>query len=422
MHAWMVCLMLAASSAEARDEVDHHPIEASMSDAVSFDEALGLVREHPYPKALREAAEEKQRRDRKIRGLTQGPQVTVMPGARVHPEPNRGFEFQGGIVQPWSLEGYGHKRIASAKAETEVLGVQARAAALESQLGAARAWIALWNAERQLELARAQREIRRTWWMRVREALEAGVATASDVTQAQVGLALLETQTVEAEGAVHDLGLDLAAETGRGGALLQTEGDPPSLRLPPVSTLSARFAAVDQLPSLTVHRLQARWHRALAVEAKAGAGTTMSAGVAMQREGTRDIVVFGSLGLNLPWNHGSGEVASQLAQARVSEGEEAGNRQRLAAHLAVVVHELEHARRRVEVLRDQVLPAANGLIEAREAALGFGETTWVLLLNAQDQHAAIRGQLQDAEAAWLWAQVEAWLYLEAIERGEERRP
>lgn len=421
MFAWMVCLILAASGAEAPDEVDHG-VEASISDSVSFDEALGLLSEHPYPKALREAAKEKQRRDRDIRRLTQGPRLTVMPGARVHPERHQGFEFQGAIVQPWSLEGYGRKRIASAKAETEVLGVQARAAALESQLNTARVWISLWNAERQLDLARSQREIRRTWLLRVQEGLEAGVATASDVTQAQVGLALIEAQRVEAEGTVHDLGLELAAETGRGGALLRTEGDPPSLKLPPVSDLRTRFAALDRLPSITLSRLEARWHRALAVEAKARAGTTMSAGVAMQREATRDLMFFGSLTLDIPWSHGYGEVASQLAQARISEGEAAGNRQRLAAHLAVVVHELEHARRRVEVLREQVLPAAAGLIEAREAALGFGETTWVLLLNARDQHAAIKSQLQDADAALLWAQVETWLYLEAIERGEVPRP
>ena len=64
------------------------------------------------------------------------------------------------------------------------------------------------------------------------------------------------------------------------------------------------------------------------------------------------------------------------------------------------------------MLRERVLPAAEALVAAREAAMSVGETTWVLLLDAQDQHAEARLAEQDAAAAWLWARIEAWLYLE----------
>jgi len=382
------------------------------AEPVSFEDVLGLAEASPYPSALREAAAEKQGRDRTARRLTQGPQILVMPGARVAPAPNRGFEFQASVMQPWSLEHYGRRRLETARAETEVLQVRARAVALEQRLAAAHAWVQLWAAEHQLALVEAQLEIRRGSLERLREAQVGGVATFADVAQGEAKLAATEATVVAARGMVHDRGLRLAAELARGGQVLRTSGEPPDPVLPSERELASRFAEVHALPQVALARLTSRWERARAVEAKAAAGTTMSAGMAVQREGTTDVLVFGSVGVQVPWSRAQTTVASHLAQARIAEGEEAMLRQRLAAQLGTVLHELQHTRRRLQVLRERVLPAAEALVAAREAAMSVGETTWVLLLDAQDQHAEARLAEQDAAAAWLWARIEAWLYLE----------
>ncbi|MCA9707057.1 MAG: hypothetical protein KDK70_14480, partial [Myxococcales bacterium] len=99
--------------------------------ALEFDEAVGASAEAPALQRLDAAVEDKRRADAELPRLTQNPQLQVMPGGRLPPASDPGFELQTTLTQGWNLEGYGRERKKAARAETEVLAAEARALAME---------------------------------------------------------------------------------------------------------------------------------------------------------------------------------------------------------------------------------------------------------------------------------------------------
>jgi hypothetical protein len=68
----------------------------------------------------------------------------------------------------------------------------------------------------------------------------------------------------------------------------------------------------------------------------------------------------------------------------------------------------------VEILREHTLPAVGELAASREQALPLGEATIAESLEARASQRAVERELVAAEAAWVWARVQAWLYYEAV--------
>lgn len=383
--------------------------------AITFDQALGDSADAPELTGLREAGQVKRSLDRGIPTVVYGPQVSVMAGGRVYPEQARGFELQVTATQAWSLEGYGPKRHEAAEATTDLLDVQARAVALQARLGAAHAWIELHAAEQELTLAEQEQALARARVERLEEGRAAGVTTRMEVAEASTDAAQLQSLTTELAGLVHDLGLELARETAaRSEAPLRTAGSHPQPSLPSDEHLRRRFAAVDQLPAVAQERLRARALRAVAVEEKASRGHQAYAGLAFQREATTDTVVFGVLGINFGGDRGQRHQAMAAAEARQAEGTAQQRALELRARLSIVLHDLHHARERVEILRDTVLPAFEELRQAQARALELGEGTRSALLLAERRRVEVLRRLVRADAELTWARVQAWLYLEAF--------
>nr|WP_255216123.1 TolC family protein [Pseudenhygromyxa sp. WMMC2535] len=370
---------------------------------------------------LEEAVADKRASDESLPRLSQGLQVQVMPGARLPPSQEAGFELQGTITQGWSLGGYGEKRREAAAAETEVMAAETRAIALERSLGAARAWIRLHEAERrevlvQRELSAAEERV-----AALERAHAAGVVTRLEVADARAMAAQIQAISIEVAGEVHDLGLALARETGvRATAPMRTSGDYPAPQLPSHDEIRQRFAELEQLPEVALRRLESRAAKARAKETKASRATVMNAGVSGQLESSGDVLLFGVVGATIPVrDHNQRQQAVDLAAARRADAEADQRVLELSATLLVALHDLHHTSERMEILRDQTLPALVELVETHEAALSEGEGTLPMLLLAQTRRDAVARELATAEADWVWARVEAWLYLQAIAAGRE---
>jgi outer membrane protein TolC len=405
----------AAVAGSAPVESAEHVDAADEGPAIGFDEALGHSEGTPELRGLEAAVEVKRSLDRGIPRLVYGPQIMVMPGVRVMPEHNRGFELQATATQPWSLEGYGLKRRAAAKAETEVLEASTRAMALERRLAAAHAWIRLHAAEQQLALAGQELALARARVERLDAGRAAGVTTRAHVAEGRTDVAELRALVIELRGLVHDLGLALARETGADAQRpLRTRGEPPRVALPAEEELRQRFALVDELPAVAVERLRARALRAVAVEEQASRGHQMYAGVALQREATTDLMVFGVLGASFAGDRGQRQRASAVAEARHAEGRAEQRGLELEAMLFTLLHDLHHAREQVEILEREVLPTFAELEAVQTATVDAGEGTEPELLLARRRRIAVARRLVEADAELEWARVQAWLYLEAF--------
>ena len=393
-----------------------HDLHAEPHTRVSFDESIGASAAAPIVVGLDEAVEDKRQRDQTIPRNNQNPQIQVMPGYRINAGDANGFELQTTVTQGWALEGYGKARRAAATAETDALAADARAQALEQKFGAAYAWIQLKSAERRLALAKTDLALAHELVGTLEAGLAAGVVTRLDVAEARAVAAEAEAVVVELGGEVHDLGLALARETGtQTMSPLGTKGDYPDPPLPDEAELRQRFAEVERLPAIQRRRLAARAALAEAHEAKRSNGTVLNAGGSIQLESTGEVVLFGVLGTNIPVvDRNQRSRASSHAQARQADAEAEQLAVELTATLGIAIHELRHTRERVDLLRDQTLPALDQLIEAREVALELGEGTRAQVLAAAHRRSVVARELAAAEADHAWARVEVWLYLEAL--------
>lgn len=390
-----------------------HPVDSGP--AIAFEEALGQSARAPALEGLAAAGEVKRALDRGIPRVVYGPQVNVMVGGRTNPAENRGLELQVTATQAWSLEGYGPKRHAAAEATTELLDARTRALALERELAAAHAWIMLHAAELELALARQELALARARVERLDAGRVAGVATRMQVAEARTDAAELDALAADLAGLVHDLGLVLARETGADAEHpLRTHGPHPEIVLPSDDELRRRFSAVERLPAVELERLRARALRAVAVEEKASRGHQAYAGLAFQREATSDTTLFGVVGMSFGGDRGQRHQATMAAEAREAEGLSEQRALELQAALSTVLHDLHHARERVEILRDRVLPTFDELELAQSLAVDLGEGTEAELLLARRRRIAVARRLVEADAVLVWARVQAWLYLETF--------
>lgn len=409
----LACSLFGPPEGPAPDRRDHHQ---SAQQRLSFDESIGASEAAPIVIGLAEAAANKRDHDREIPRQSQQPQVQIMPGARVNAGADDGFELQTTITQGWNLEGYGKARRAAAAAETAALEVAARAQALEQRFGAADAWIRLHGAELRLAMARADLEVAEQLVATLEHAHEAGVATRVEVAEARTLAAMAAAAVVELGGEVHDLGLALARETGVASSTpLGTRGDYPDPTLPDEAEIRRRFAAIDRLPAVQLQRLEARAALAEARALERANGTVLRAGASVQLESTNEVLLFGVVGVSVgAIDRNQRGRASELARARRAEAEADQLVVEISAALGIALHELRHTRERVELLRDQTLPALDELVSANAAAVELGEGTRVELLRAQHRRNLVARELLAAEADHAWARVQIWLYLEAL--------
>jgi hypothetical protein len=112
-------------------------------------------------------------------------------------------------------------------------------------------------------------------------------------------------------------------------------------------------------------------------------------------------------------------IAREEAALRQSEAEEAALAWRREAHR--VAHEVEHTREVVRSYRDELVPALETLLAAREQQLAAGATTTLLVLEATRRLVEARASLTRAETEAAWAATRAWLLL-AVQQSAREEP
>lgn len=413
-----------ATGSPAPEDPHRHPAHFEDVSAITFDQALRLSLTTEALGRTRETLDARRRATDEIPRLTQNPQLTVQPGARLDPEDERGFAIQAQLTQSWNLRDPGRARRNAMEAETAALSAEVRRRALAARLDAARAWIDLDAAQATLDLAREELELAQRWLERARVAYEARVILRPDLAEVKRYVASVDARVVELEGRVHDLGLALALAAGLSPrAPVRAKGPPPRPELPPSSELGARLDRVEELPAVTAARLEAIAARARAVEARAERGTQLTAGAAVMRDGPTELIVQGVVGISIPvFDRGQAESARSQTDAGLSLAEAANAERQLQFEVAQVLHEVEHTRLVYHRLKTELLPTLTALVEATEAGRTAGETTVFEALTARRDLMIARAELIDAGSRLAWAEVIAWLYLAELERPEGEAP
>lgn len=389
---------------------------------VSFDEALGLAQKAPVVVAGERAAERASSIGASVSAMSSNPQVTIQPGGRLAPASDVGPEMVVSVSQSWNLAGLGAARRATLAAEVETLRAEARATALAERLGAARAWIDLWAAQKLVTLASAEADVARDLAKLAEKAFAAQAATRADTADARAYQAEAKLMVIDAEGEVLEIGLALAREIASPRAEpLAASGDPPRPSLPEPGSWATVIAGVDRLPAVQVKALAQRAERARAVEEGAARGASLSVGVVVQKDGPENYAAFGALSLTVPiFDRGERERAPVEARAEKLAGEKASAILDARIELAAGFHHVRHTGEILATVRDELLPPLVEAAEAREALFRAGDGTMVEVLGARRRVIGAKARLVRAQAEHAWARVKVWLYLAELQRSGDR--
>lgn len=389
---------------------------------VTFDDALGLARQAPAVTAGARAAERAAAVGAGVSSMASNPQVTLQPGGRLAPATDIGPEFVLSVSQSWSLSGLGAARKASLAAENDALRAEARAAALAQRLGAARAWLDLWAAQKVAALASDEAAVARDLAKLADKAFAAQAATRADTADARAYQAEAKLLFIDAEGEALEIGLALARETASARAEpLAAAGEPPEPALPEPGTWATAIAQVDRLPSVRVKALAQRAEQARSVEEGAARGAHLSLGVVVQKDGPENFAAFGSIGLTVPlFDRGERERAPIEARAEKLAGEKASALIDARTELAAAFHHVRHSGEILATVRDELLPPLIEAAEAREALFRAGDGTMVDVLAARRRVIAAKARLVRARADHAWAKVKVWLYLAELQSAGDR--
>jgi len=393
--------------------------------AMTFEEALAAAGARPDAVAPTEAARARAMLDQQLPGRAGNPdlQVGVGPGSTNPGLRAEGVEFQSTLLLPWALDDLGGARRRSTAAERAWLDAEGARRLLEQRRHAARAWCALWTAQRMQGIAQDEAEATERLALQIERGVAVGAAVSADALEARVAAAEARGRVLDAEGTVAEHAAALALSTGV--APLpppRADGAAPDPSLPAPETWPRWVAAAASLPEAVAGRWLARVSTLLAQEATAEGTSWLSTGAQVVRNSADQWQLYAMVGLRWSaFDRNQRARAQALGRAELDRGEEAAARRRAPAVLALALHEVEHGRATEAQLRTAVVPAAEALVVAREEALRRGPGTVFDLLRARSARLRARAALAAAEGRRRAAELDAWLLLAALPRGEEGR-
>lgn len=406
--AWrfVACAALAALAIGTGAERAH----AEDAERLSFERALGLAHELPELVAMRQVA----RDERAIRlpRPWQPLEVLVTPQARIAPRSSRGIEGVLSIQQAIPLAGVNAARRSVLERQADARSARAAAMTLEARLAVASAWIAAWRARERRVTAEREYELASSIVSVTERGVRAGVFTAPELADAKAYLAEADVRRTDAEGEVTHEGFELARATARTGALL-ADGPLPVIPLPPATSHAQLVARARAMPAVTAKLVAARASRARAAEERATRRASLIVGAEIFRDEPGGLAVGLTAGIALPHDRGQREARQHELEAQLAEAEATQLVARGISELESALHEVQHTGEVLAKLRDVLVPAAEEAAARRQRAVEVGESTIVELLAARRTALLARARLTDAEAAHVWARIEAWLLLEA---------
>lgn len=395
-------------------------LTASAQRAVSFEQAVVEVEASASVRATARALEVRRRADAEITDVTSPARVYLMPGIRAVPESNRGFEGQIQIGQTWNLMGLGGARRDAARAEREAIDAEVRTLIFERRVGAAEAWLRLRAVESRLALSERELELSLSFERQTARAAVLGVMTRADLEEASAFRAEVALEVLRVEGERVLASAELARLLGHG-ADLRTAGEMPE-PLVPVDTAAIAADRIESLPAIDWLSARIAAARAQTHEADVAQGLEFHTDLFAYRESPNALLLFAQVGVDIPLTDLNARARSLALEAEArAEGELESRRIEYQQEARLYVHEVHHSRREESVLREQLVPALERLVRSREAMLAAGTATILVLLDARRRALAARARLLDAEAARVWAEYRASVWLGGLERGGEAR-
>jgi cobalt-zinc-cadmium efflux system outer membrane protein len=396
---------------------------AARAQGVTFDDAIGLADATPAVRAEERALEARRSGDARISDVTEASRIFAMPGVRAIAEEDAGFEGQIQLGHSWNLAGLADAQRRTARQEREAREARARAVALAQRLLAARAWMSLREAEAHLVTARDALAIAERVLERTQRAAAASVATRADVAEAQAYVSESRAAVLAVQGEIVDAQVDLGAALGRADVeTLTTAGEIPAPAIPDPAEIERLLTDVEHIPEVVAARLSALATRAREAEVAAQRGPRLDADVIVYRESPNGLMIFGQVGVNLPFADLAARersVVQEEAELREGEAEEAALSWQREAHR--VAHEVEHTAAVAASFRTELVPSLEALLTAREQQLTAGETTVLIVLDATRRLVLARAALTRADTEHAWAATRAWLLLAVRARGEATR-
>lgn len=393
--------------------------------AITFDEALARAAQRPDVTAPEAASGARAAMDREVPGRLGNPelQVGLGPGSILPGFRDIGTEFQATLTQPWALEDLGGARRRSAQAERAWLDAERRRRLLEQRRHAARAWLALWTAQRMHHVAHDEADAAQALSAQLARGVAVGAAVTGDALEAELAAGEARARVLDAEGMMAETASALAVSTSLPPLPEPTaDGDAPNPSIPAQETWPRWVAAAAALPEAEAAGWLARAASSLAQESAANGASWLTFGAQAVRNSADQWQLYAMLGVR--WSavdRNQRARAQALGHAEIARGEMETARRRAPAVLALALHEVEHTRAMEALLRDSTVPAAERLARAREEALQRGAGTVFEVLRARSARLRARAELTAAEGRRREAELDAWLLLAALPRATEER-
>jgi cobalt-zinc-cadmium efflux system outer membrane protein len=393
--------------------------------AVTFAEALAAAARLADVSAPDDALAQRATLDRDTPGRVGNPelQVGLGPGSTEPGFRGVGTEFQATLLVPVALDDLGGARRRSVSAEREALVAEGHRRSLEQRRHVARAWLALWTAQRTLAVIDDESRAAASLAEERQRAVSLGAAVTADAQEAALVAAEARGRTLDAEGEVSEAALTLAAHAGLPVAPPpRADGDAPAPALPEASSWPQWIARAERLPEARAAAWLARASELLAEESSANASSWASVGAQAVRNSADQWQLYAMVGLRPSVSDRNQRARAQaLTQAALARGEFASARRRAAAALALALHEVEHSREVSSLLRERTTPLAEQLVAGREGALQRGAGTTVDVLRARGERLRVRTSAARAEGRRVSAELDAWLLLGALANTPEAR-
>ena len=381
---------------------------------LSYDAALAEAPVHPSVIAHEARTEARGEHDRLIGWLTQRTLLSLSPGYRFASSQDRGIEGVLGLNHGWNLADLAGARRSAAKNERALLAAEQAALLQSIELGIARRWIELHRSEAVEALVAAR--VRRADALRdhLLDALKATGGTRREQAKVELYAAELARQALQAKAERFHAQVRLAEALGRTmSGEVHTKGVGPNA--PPAGGLEV---CLRRSASLVVAEARVRAAAARQRETSAQSATVLSTGLSIQRESPDGWIGFVNLGVTLPGSAVQARAESQAsAEAAAERATVPGVIRAVQRYVALIRHEMEHAREEIALLDGRLAKAARAMVDAQRDGFAAGEVTVLALRRAEKDFLLVERDQLHARAELTWAYAQAQLFARHCPKG-----
>ncbi|MDB4972126.1 MAG: hypothetical protein JWN48_467 [Myxococcaceae bacterium] len=379
--------------------------------ALSFAEALEQSANAPLLESAIAVEATRRAHAERVSAMTHNPILGVQPGARALAHGGSGAEVYLSLSQRINLAGLGKQRKEALARELAHDQAAVRALRMSVRRAVAELWLARWTAQEAEAVAERERALAAELESRLTTMLDAGEATRIDQAAARTWVAEARLSALGFEDDAISAGVGLARALGRA----PTAAQPVASALPAIDLSDERAAGelagdVRHAPSVVSASSLRAAHSSRLAETKAARGATMAFGVLGWREGGGDMAAVGTLEIDLPvFERGQRERATAAAELERARGQEQESVLLAQAERTLWLHDVEHTREVLEVIEQQLLPAARSLADGLQKRVEAREATaqdWVLSRRAvlKSELDAIRARASHVLARFLVAE------------------